>query len=72
MTITLVEEDVAKLRYEEVYLQELMSRQRLTLNGLVRRSKRIDFTKIQVRTTKLRTPHCIHRIKDTLGNGLCP
>jgi hypothetical protein len=47
-SVVLVEEDIAKLRYEVVYLQELLKKKKLTMNRLVKRFKRIDFTKIQV------------------------
>ena len=48
MTIALVEEDIAKLRYEVVYLQELMKTKKLTLNRLMKKFRRIDFSKMQV------------------------
>lgn len=53
MNITLVEEDVAKLRYEVVYLQELMKNRRVTLNRLVKKFRRIDFTRIQVSSSNV-------------------
>lgn len=48
VTIALVEEDIAKLRYEVVYLQELMKTKRLTLNKMIKQFRRIDFSKKQV------------------------
>ena len=47
--ISLVEEDIAKLRYEVTYVTESVSRLKLkTLNGVVKRFRRKDFSKIQV------------------------
>ena len=45
--ITLVEEDIAKLRYEVVYLDELMSKQKLTLNRVAKRWRRKDFSRME-------------------------
>ena len=47
-TITLEEEDIAKLRYETVYLTELQSKQKLTVNTLIKQFRRKDFSKLAV------------------------
>ena len=46
--ITLKEEDIAKLRYETVYLSELQSKRKLTFNVFIKHFKRKDFSKISV------------------------
>lgn len=42
------EEDIAKLKYETVYLSELQSKQKLTFNALIKQFKRKDFSKYSV------------------------
>lgn len=46
--ITLVEEDIAKLKYEVSYLREQQSKQKLTMNRVVKHFRAIDIMKFQV------------------------
>ena len=54
ITITLVEEDIAKLKYEIVYIRERQKTEKLTLNRLVQMCRRADVSRFEVSCTLVR------------------
>ena len=53
--ITLVEEDIAKLKYEVSYLREQQNKQKLTLNRVIKLFRAIDIMNFQVSGIELAT-----------------
>lgn len=43
-----MEEDIAKLRYEKVYMDEKFSKQAMVLNRLLKRFRRMDLSNLKV------------------------